>query len=323
MPRYERRDITLNIPVPSAALRQLRRLRGRPVEVQRPGRLLNGGVPELHVTKHVPAESLTYFNARQEHKTSVGHALGDAIEGRTRVDSVLQRQVDSMSWYHTLHLPGGVVTPGIFDHAELLPHYRLPADLSRLRVLDVATFDGYWAFEMERRGATVDALDISLLSQTDLPPAVRAEMLASGSDQILGGGFAIAKEALSSSVNRIACNIYDLSPETAGQYDFVHLADLLLHLERPLEALRRVRSVCTGRALITDAFLPYAGRGPRRVIEYMGGWFSATWWLPSLDALAQMVLDAGFADVEVLGTYNLATADEYDGVWRGMLSATV
>jgi tRNA (mo5U34)-methyltransferase len=323
MSPFERRDLTLSVPVPSAALRLVRRLRGRPEEVHEPGRLLLGTTPALHIERHVPSESLSYFNARQEHKTSVGHALGTAVEGRTRVDSDLQRQVDATSWYHTLHLPGGVVTPGIFDHQALLPHYRLPADLSGLRALDVATFDGFWAFEMEKRGAVVDALDISLLSQTDLPPAVRAEMLASGSDQVLGGGFAIAKAALGSSVDRIACNVYDLSPQTAGEYAFVHMADLLLHLERPLEALRHVRSVCTGRALITDAFLPYAGRGPRRVIEYMGGWFSATWWLPTLDTLAQMVLDAGFADVEVLGTYNLATADEYDGVWRGILSATV
>ena len=52
-----------------------------------------------------------------------------------------------------LHIRGGVVTPGLFDHRPLVPQYGLPESLSGKRALDVATFDGFWAFELERRGA--------------------------------------------------------------------------------------------------------------------------------------------------------------------------
>jgi len=56
-------------------------------------------------------------------------------------------------WFHTFALDGsGVYTPGIArDH-----RYRLraiPEELAGVRVLDVGTFDGFYAFLAERRGA--------------------------------------------------------------------------------------------------------------------------------------------------------------------------
>jgi len=56
-------------------------------------------------------------------------------------------------WFHTFALDGtGIYTPGIArDH-----RYRLgaiPEDLAGMRVLDVGTFDGFYAFLAERRGA--------------------------------------------------------------------------------------------------------------------------------------------------------------------------
>ncbi len=42
-----------------------------------------------------------------------------------------------------------------------------------MRALDVATFDGFWAFEMERRGASeIVAIDLDCADKLDLPPRV-------------------------------------------------------------------------------------------------------------------------------------------------------
>ena len=82
----------------------------------------------------------------------------------------LRAEAERYPWYHTLELGDGVVTDGMFDHRPHMHHYPLPADLSGKRCLDVATMDGYWAFEMERRGAaSVTALDLEDPSQLDWP----------------------------------------------------------------------------------------------------------------------------------------------------------
>ena len=62
-------------------------------------------------------------------------------------------------WYHRIELPGGVVTPG---WAPVSPEaYRVPANLSGLRVLDVGAWDGYWSFTALQRGAReVVAIDV-------------------------------------------------------------------------------------------------------------------------------------------------------------------
>ena len=65
----------------------------------------------------------------------------------------LRAEAERYPWYHTLELGDGVVTDGMFDHRPHMHHYPLPEDLTGKRCLDVATMDGYWAFEMERRGA--------------------------------------------------------------------------------------------------------------------------------------------------------------------------
>ncbi len=56
-------------------------------------------------------------------------------------------------WFHTFSLDGGeVYTPGVArDHRYRLPF--LPDDLTGRSVLDVGTFDGFYAFLAEARGA--------------------------------------------------------------------------------------------------------------------------------------------------------------------------
>jgi hypothetical protein len=93
-----------------------------------------------------------------------------------------------------------VVTNGIYDQRPLVAHYGLPDDLRGRRAIDVGTADGFWAVERERRGADVTALDIGLLFDVDLPPALRSPLLDSGSDRPFGSHFAEARRRLGPSV---------------------------------------------------------------------------------------------------------------------------
>jgi tRNA (mo5U34)-methyltransferase len=244
-------------------------------------------------------------------------------------DAPLAERVEALSWYHTIDLPGGVVTPGVFDHRPLLSRYGLPADLTGKRALDAASFDGFWAFELEKRGATVTSLDIDRVSRFDLPGPVRDQMAREGLDRThdANRNFALAHEALGSKVDRIIESIYDLNPEKHGTFDFVHMADVLLHLESPTRALRALRSVCGSKALIVDSFSPELddiNPGAGRIVRYFGGWHDLIWWNPSLSTLAQMVVDAGFRNVRLHGCYRLGKRSDQDqGLWRAILAAEV
>lgn len=78
-------------------------------------------------------------------------------------------RAEKLSWYHSLELAPGYVTPGMFDLRAEVSHYHLPERLDGLRALDVGTWDGFWAFEMERRGAKVVALDLDDEADLDWP----------------------------------------------------------------------------------------------------------------------------------------------------------
>jgi tRNA (mo5U34)-methyltransferase len=74
--------------------------------------------------------------------------------------SAVEARVGEISWYHTLELAPGLETKGWFDLRADVPRYGLPERMDGLRALEVGTWDGFWAFEMERRGAEVVALDL-------------------------------------------------------------------------------------------------------------------------------------------------------------------
>lgn len=229
-----------------------------------------------------------------------------ANEGGTPATAELVRRIKGVDWYHTFDFGNGVRTPGVFDHSPILHKYRLPERLDGRRVLDVATYDGFWAFEFERRGAReVLAMDLDCPADLDWPPRRLATATEEEKAQKFGQGFAIAKEQLGSSVRRVVCNVYDLKPETFGLFDIVHSGDLLLHLNSPVKALQNMARVCSDYALISDVYFPELDLfGSRALLEYQGGRDLSSWWRISFRALQEMIRDAGFARVEVLSTFS-------------------
>lgn len=200
-------------------------------------------------------------------------------------------------WYHTLELAPGVVTPGWFDPRKIVAELPFPASLEGKRCLDVATFDGFWAFEMERRGAS-ETIGIDILDPLawDWPAnSTDAVVEAVGQRKDGGRGFEIARDALGSSVERLEMSVYDLSPDSVGAFDFVYVGSLLLHLRDPIRALERVRSVCRGSLLLVDNFnLGLTIAHPRRPIAALEGVGRPWWWKMNLAGLVRAVESAGF-----------------------------
>jgi tRNA (mo5U34)-methyltransferase len=207
-------------------------------------------------------------------------------------DEVAQRE-----WYHTLELAPGVLTPGYFDHRPLLQKLPIPASLAGQRCLDIGTFDGFWAFEMERRGASeVVACDILDPMAWDWPAGAHPLAIeALERRKEAGRGFEIAAEALGSRVERIEASVYELDPALHGRFDFVFMGSLLLHLRDPIRALERVRSVCRGLFLTIDAVdLLLTLLHPRRPIYFLEGTARPWWWKPNLRGYRQMIVSGGF-----------------------------
>jgi tRNA (mo5U34)-methyltransferase len=147
----------------------------------------------------------------------------------------LRERAEQISWYHTLELAPGVVTKGIFDLRPWVDRYGIPERLDGMRVLEVGSWDGFWAFEMERRGAAeVMALDLDDERELDWPPRRRPEQFQ---ERLRGQGFRLAKEALRSQVERVTCSIYDADPADLGTFDLVFCGMVLIHLRDQLLAL--------------------------------------------------------------------------------------
>lgn len=225
----------------------------------------------------------------------------------------LFKQVFADEWYHTIELPYGIVTPGYFDHRSKLENYPIPKSLEGMRVLDLATFDGFWAFELERRGAReVVAVDVATYSELDLPVEVRKSWSHEQLQKATGARFELCHKALGSRVQRKTVNLYDICEDNLGKFDLVFISDVLLHLQNPMKALANVRKVTQGQAIIVDAFHPTL---PGKTAAYASGTVNCVWWYLSEDALEQMVRDAGFSEVRKTGVFSLPSNRETQGTW--------
>src|SRR5262249_28966655 len=133
------------------------------------------------------------------------------MEQRLETGSATPREVLERFpvWYHTQDLGGGVVMPGFFDHRPVVARFPCPADLSGKRCRDVGTMDGFWAFEMERRGASeVVAVDLDDPEALDWPVLVKPRVVKT-LDETKADRFAAVGSLFGSKVQRVVRSIYD------------------------------------------------------------------------------------------------------------------
>jgi SAM-dependent methyltransferase len=213
----------------------------------------------------------------------------------------IRARLDDLGWYHTQELAPGLVTPGMFDLRPFVHRYGLPDDLSGMRALDVGTFEGFWAFELERRGAEVTAIDVDRIQDLDWPPRLRPS-----EDGRRGEGFELAREALGSSVERVGISVYDATPEKlGGRFDLVFCGSVLIHLRDPMLALERMAALCGGRLILAEEYSRKLRLLPFAAAEFRGETPWSTWWRPSIRSWLAMARTAGFEDVRSHSRFNM------------------
>lgn len=189
------------------------------------------------------------------------------------------------NWYHQIELVPGVHTPGVHPSVQelgRLDHVGLPKDCRGLRVLDIGCRDGFFSFEMERRGADVVSCDYASPQAT---------------------GFPIAARILDSRLQYRVRNVYNLRPEDDGLFDIVLFLGLLYHLRNPMLAIDQVRSVLKPGGLLfvtthlvadpdlRDTKLPVWQFLPRA--SYDGD--ATNKWIPNLPGLTSALEESSLA----------------------------
>ncbi len=156
----------------------------------------------------------------------------------TDPDEIRRRIAEQGRWWHEIELAPGIVTPGDDSNREKLPvleELGLSSRLDGVRALDIGCSDGFFSFELEKRGAEVVAMDFVDASST---------------------GFSTAGEILGSRVEYRIENVYNLNPEEHGTFDLVFFLGVLYHLRQPLAALDSIRSIMReGGELFVATFL--------------------------------------------------------------------
>jgi tRNA (mo5U34)-methyltransferase len=189
-------------------------------------------------------------------------------------------RLSRLGWYHSIELPDGGVIEGLQSldqQRQRLHQFPIPEDLTGKRVLDIGAWDGWFSFEMERRGAEVLAVD-----------AARNTRLLE------------ARQLLGSRIDYQIADICRLTTKDVGTFDIVLFFGVLYHLKHPLLALENVCGMCRDMACI-ESFVTDADPCEFPLMEF----YETTelrgqadnWIGPNLSCLLAFCRTAGFARV--------------------------
>ena len=221
--------------------------------------------------------------------------------GSSEREQVVAQIQDHPYWYHAIEVLPGIVTPGLYDLRRTVGLLPWP-DLQGRRCLDVGTSDGFFAFEMERRGAAeVVAIDIQDHLLIDWPfdnrPASRDdERFDKYRRAVDGTGFRIVAGARGSKVEWVPMSVHALDRAEIGEFDVVFCGSMLEHIRDPVGALQSMRGVCRNWLLSSEQIaLHLSLTAPRRPMAYLNGTGPAQWWMPNVAGHERMLYAAGFA----------------------------
>jgi tRNA (mo5U34)-methyltransferase len=240
-------------------------------------------------------------------------------------------------WYHTIDLGNDLITPGCYDYRPSLPAFGFPNEMQGISALDVGSATGFFAFEFEKRGASVTSVEIPSLLDWDCFPGETSQQFVEktqrelakvgwkpGQESLdhlfanstpeelyrysLDGPFEFCHKQLGSQVVRRYARIYDLSEPALGntKFDLVFAGDVLWHTINPLQALAAMAAVCSGTLIIAQDLQDHIS--PHPIMHYIGGdkagEDSAAWWVPNGRCFEQVLKKLGFKDVAVVGKHS-------------------
>lgn len=201
-------------------------------------------------------------------------------------------------WYHKIDLGNGIITPGWAPLNSSF--YRIPENLSGKRVLDVGSWDGYWAFEALKRGAKeVVAVD----NFSDYLGKLQS------SDRKEWETFDFCKKIFG--YNDEQCKRYNMDVmdiDKLGEFDVVFFFGTFYHLKHPFYVLEKLSKICKEELYIETAICDdlciysKTGYGDKPVMEfYPGNEYgnnNSNWFVPTLACVGKMVHACNFTKID-------------------------
>jgi len=203
-------------------------------------------------------------------------------------------------WFHTfaLNRKAGIYTPGqARDHRYRIP--ALPADFWGMHVLDVGTFDGFYAFLAEHRGAA----RVLAVDNEQYKYWVRSRW---GIELEGGKGLRAIHRLLDSGVEYRRMDAFELDG-LRETFDLIFCFGILHRVENPLGLLRvlRARAAPAGSVLVETYGIRAGDRnGPAIRVSAPGEVYAGdefVYWGFGDSGLERLAQIAGFASVEQLG----------------------
>jgi len=188
---------------------------------------------------------------------------------------------------YTIEFPNGKTLHGRYDMSEWLHHYKIPSDLSNKTVLDIGPANGYFSFEMAKRGAKVTGID----SYENIGQKKVFELMGMGIDY----------------------KFQDLTTldESFGKFDIVFCSNVLQHNSDWFMNIWRIRKVTKKLAIICTSLIDddtndvplmhFHGD----VVEAPEKRYFSELWRPNMKCLVEMGKAAGFKKVEAISVFNI------------------
>lgn len=151
----------------------------------------------------------------------------------------LQAEIDQIDWYHEFDFGNGLKTKSrrmVDSHRPIWKFISENLDLVNFQgksVIDIGSWDGYWSFEAEKRGAK------SVLSTDDL-----------SQNGAKSAGITLAKKLLGSQIDiNQHLSVYNLD-SLKQKFDVILFLGVYYHLHDPFYALSQIRHCCHEDSLV-------------------------------------------------------------------------
>lgn len=159
--------------------------------------------------------------------------------------------VDDCYFYHSMDIPGIGPVRGDWDLRGRFDEYTGHVPMAGKTVLDVGAASGFLSMEAEQRGAIVTSFDADGSHQYQfLPNATGTEVFPLAFKK-MRNSYLLAHRAFRSKARAIYGDIYKLS-ELAPPSDIVLVAQILVHLNNPLEVIRQASLLAKERLIIAE-----------------------------------------------------------------------